>query len=116
MAVNGSDSESSAMNHARFARVLNLNKSVILSAAVVSRTGAIAKSKDPYSSALSAAQRGVPTIEWHSHSYFRFFPLGHRATTVVEIPPRGRKSPFTSAHTGLAHFTISSRTRLTMFS
>ena len=44
------------------------------------------------------------------------FVLGHFAITTVEIPPRGRKSPFTSAHTGLAQRTTSSRTRFTMFS
>jgi addiction module HigA family antidote len=38
------------------------------------------------------------------------FPRGHRAITTVEIPPRGRNSPFTSAHTGLAQPTTSSRT------
>ena len=42
--------------------------------------------------------------------------LGQWATTTVEIPPRGRKSPLTSAHTGRAHRTTSSRTRFTMFS
>ena len=41
---------------------------------------------------------------------------GHRATIVVEIPPRGRNSPRTSAHTGFAHFTTSSSTWLTTFS
>src|SRR4029077_4900561 len=45
-----------------------------------------------------------------------FFGLGHRATIVVEIPPRGRNSPRTSAQTGFAHFTTSSSTWLTMFS
>ena len=39
-----------------------------------------------------------------------FLGLGHFATTVVEIPPRGRKSPLTSAQTGLAHRTTSSST------
>src|SRR6202035_2997528 len=41
---------------------------------------------------------------------------GHLATTTVEIPPRGRKSPFTSAHTGLAQRTTSSSTWFTTFS
>ena len=41
---------------------------------------------------------------------------GHRARTVVEIPPRGRNSPFTSAQTGLLQRTTSSSTRLTIFS
>ena len=45
-----------------------------------------------------------------------FFLRGHLATTVVEIPPRGRKSPFTSAHTGLAHRTTSFSTWFTTFS
>jgi hypothetical protein len=49
-------------------------------------------------------------------AYFPFFVRGHRATTVVEIPPRGRKSPFTSAHTGFAQRTTSSSTRFTTFS
>jgi len=59
---------------------------------------------------------------WGSRPYTpRFFPVfplgrGHFATITVEIPPRGRKSPFTSAHTGFAHRTTSSSTRLTMFS
>ena len=44
------------------------------------------------------------------------FGRGQRAIITVEIPPRGRKSPFTSAHTGRAHRTTSSNTRLTMFS
>ena len=35
------------------------------------------------------------------------FGRGHLAITIVEIPPRGRKSPFTSAHTGFAHRTTS---------
>ena len=51
----------------------------------------------------------------HTQPYF-FRPRGHRATTVVEMPPRGRKSPFTSAHTGFDHRTTSSKTRFTMFS
>ena len=45
-----------------------------------------------------------------------FFVRGHLATTVVEIPPRGRNSPLTSAHTGFAHRTTSSSTRFTTFS
>jgi hypothetical protein len=51
--------------------------------------------------------------------HFRGWPFlgrGHFAITTVEIPPRGRKSPFTSAHTGRAQRTTSSSTRLTMFS
>ena len=44
------------------------------------------------------------------------FARGHFATTVVEIPPRGRNSPLTSAHTGFAQRTTSSSTRFTMFS
>src|SRR6516162_7063358 len=44
------------------------------------------------------------------------FDRGHFATTTVEIPPRGRKSPFTSTHTACAHFTASSSTWFTMFS
>lgn len=47
---------------------------------------------------------------------YRFFGRGHFAKMVVEIPPRGRNSPFTSAHTGFAHFTTSSSTWLTTFS
>jgi antitoxin HigA-1 len=39
-----------------------------------------------------------------------FFPRGQRAITTVEIPPRGRNSPFTSAHTGFAQRTTSSST------
>jgi hypothetical protein len=35
---------------------------------------------------------------------------GHRATTTVEIPPRGRKSPLISAQTGFAQRTTSSST------
>jgi hypothetical protein len=41
---------------------------------------------------------------------------GQRASTVVPIPPRGRNSPRTTAHTGSQAFTTSSRTWLTMFS
>jgi hypothetical protein len=48
--------------------------------------------------------------------YLPFLGRGHLATTTVEIPPRGRNSPFTSAQTGLAHFTTSSSTRFTTFS
>src|SRR5580692_10152684 len=44
------------------------------------------------------------------------FGRGHFATITVEIPPRGRKSPLTSAHTGRAHRTTSSSTRFTIFS
>src|SRR5437667_7763487 len=51
-----------------------------------------------------------------SYCALRVFGLGQRATTTVEIPPRGRKSRFTSAHTGRAHRTTSSSTWLTMFS
>ena len=45
-----------------------------------------------------------------------FASRGHRATTTVEIPPRGRKSPFTSAHTGFAQRTTSTSTWFTIFS
>src|SRR6266496_2440288 len=45
-----------------------------------------------------------------SSSYFNSRDLGHFATTTVEIPPRGRKSPFTSAHAGFAQRTTSSST------
>ena len=41
---------------------------------------------------------------------------GQRASTTVEIPPRGRKSPFTWAHTGWQALTTSSSTWLTTFS
>jgi hypothetical protein len=53
---------------------------------------------------------------WPAHVRAGPFARGHFATTVVEIPPRGRKSPFTSAHTGRAQRTTSSSTRFTMFS
>src|ERR1700722_11217703 len=58
------------------------------------------------------------TQSWSRFCFVYFFltGLGHLATTVVEIPPRGRNSPLTSAHTGFAHRTTSSRTRLTTFS
>ena len=52
----------------------------------------------------------------HATHSLRLPFLGHLATTTVEIPPRGRKSPYTSAHTGYAHFTTSSNTWFTMFS
>jgi len=45
-----------------------------------------------------------------------FLGRGQRAITTVEIPPRGRKSPFTSAHSGFAQRTTSSNTWFTMFS
>src|SRR5215469_5462509 len=41
---------------------------------------------------------------------------GQRASTVVPMPPRGRNTPFTMAHTGSVAFTTSSSTWLTMFS
>src|SRR6266404_4739279 len=41
---------------------------------------------------------------------------GQRASTLVPIPPRGRKSPVTTAHLGRAAFTTSSSTWFTMFS
>lgn len=41
---------------------------------------------------------------------------GYRAVTTVEIPPRGRKSPFTSAQTGSVAFTMSFSTWFAMFS
>ena len=53
----------------------------------------------------------APDLAFH----FRLF-LGHFATITVESPPRGRKSPFTSAHTGFAQRTTSFNTWLTMFS
>src|SRR5690242_8947671 len=34
--------------------------------------------------------------------HYRLF-LGHRASTTVPIPPRGRNSPFTTAHTSPRH-------------
>ena len=46
--------------------------------------------------------------------WFRLAAVDARATGCRE--PRGRKSPFTSAHTGFAHRTTSSRTWFTMFS
>lgn len=55
-------------------------------------------------------------LDWNSFVIFRvlggydFAGLGHFAKMVVEIPPRGRNSPRTSAHTGFAHFTTSSST------
>src|SRR5579864_8903427 len=60
----------------------------------------------------------VTTVAWnYPRTHDPAFPSrGHRATTVVEIPPRGRNSPFTSAHTGFAHRTTSSKTRFTTFS
>ena len=36
------------------------------------------------------------------------------ASTIVEIPPRGRKSPTTFAHTGSQAFTTSSRFRASL--
>ena len=42
--------------------------------------------------------------------FLPFLPRGQRAITTVEIPPRGRNSPFTSAHTGRAQRTTSSNT------
>jgi hypothetical protein len=39
-----------------------------------------------------------------------FFSRGHSAITTVAIPPRGRNSPFTSAHAGRAHRTTSAST------
>ena len=41
---------------------------------------------------------------------------GQRASTAVPIPPLGRNTPFTTAHTGSVAFTTSSRTWFTMFS
>jgi hypothetical protein len=45
-----------------------------------------------------------------------FFGLGHLASTVVPIPPRGRNTPFTTAHLGLQARATSSSTWFTMFS
>src|SRR5436305_501641 len=45
-----------------------------------------------------------------------FLGRGQRASTIVLMPPRALKSPFTTAHTGLAARTRSSSTRLTTFS
>jgi uncharacterized protein len=42
-------------------------------------------------------------------SYFSV-GLGYLASTIVAIPPLGRKSPFTTAHTGSQAFTTSFRT------
>lgn len=39
-----------------------------------------------------------------------FFGLGHLASTVVPMPPRGRNTPFTIAHCGLQARTVSSNT------
>ena len=74
------------------------------------------EARDPYSTDAAGRLQGVPTIANANQGLRRFFPRGHFATTVVEIPPRGRKSPFTSAHTGFAQRTTSSSTRFTMFS
>ena len=41
---------------------------------------------------------------------------GQRASTTVEMPPRGRNSPLTMAHTGSQALTTSSSTLLTTFS
>ena len=43
-------------------------------------------------------------------------PRFHCAVTLVPIPPRGVKSPTTSAHIGLVALTTSARNRLTIFS
>jgi len=53
-----------------------------------------------------------------AHWIGRFYSLGRgqREVTVVPMPPRGRKTPWTSAQTGSAALTTSSRTWLTMFS
>ena len=48
--------------------------------------------------------------------YILFFGLGHLASTVVPIPPRGRNTPFTIAHFGLQARVTSSSTWFTMFS
>src|SRR5438445_12703122 len=45
-----------------------------------------------------------------------FVLLGCLASITVPMPPRGRKSPLTTAHTGRAARTTSSSTRLTTFS
>ena len=59
--------------------------------------------------ACSQSRRGICP-------YVLFSGRGHLATTTVESPPRGRKSPFTSADTGFAQRTTSSNTRFTIFS
>ena len=78
-----------------------------------------AQRRTPCNPAPPAASREFPTMlrsVLFRQPRFPFLGRGHRAITVVEIPPRGRKSPFTSAHTGFAQRTTSSNTRLTIFS
>ena len=52
----------------------------------------------------------------HRRTYRIASDRGYRAVTTVEIPPRGRKSPFTSAHTGSVAFTTSFNTWFAIFS
>jgi len=70
----------------------------------------------------SADIRLVLTKAGSTRSFIRrnellyFEGRGHFASINVEMPPRGRKSPLTAAHTGLQARTTSSRMRLTAFS
>src|SRR5258708_39678751 len=52
------------------------------------------------------------------HSFFcpYFFGRGQRASTAPPIPPRGRNTPLTTAHFGLASRSTSSSTRVSIFS
>ena len=56
-----------------------------------------------------------PSERAHRAGYFTS-GRGQRASTVVEMPPRGRNSPCTWAHTGSQARTTSSSTWLTIFS
>jgi antitoxin HigA-1 len=64
----------------------------------------------PRAASASRQVGGAIILRPKRHHCCFFFPRGHRAITTVEIPPRGRNSPFTSAHTGLAQRTTSSST------
>src|ERR1700761_9409552 len=68
----------------------------------------------------TGAQRRDPLLpppkSWVATLYLISSLRGYRAVTTVEIPPRGRKSPFTSHQTGSVALTTSFSTWLAMFS
>src|SRR5580765_8692415 len=61
-------------------------------------------------------KRPRSALHFYVRSLGAVFGRGQRASTVVPIPPRGRKTPRTTAHSGSAALTMSSSTRFTMFS
>jgi hypothetical protein len=85
----------------------------------------------PHSTSLRAGSSGMTTRKaratmtiflvgcWaacQARGVLGFSERGWEASTMVEMPPRGRKSPTTFAQTGLQALTTSSRIWLTMFS